>query len=238
MVRDVRVHQGRDQTARRRKRLPLVFDYVVDATSGRLLAELPRTPSFTAILQEAEDDCGSRRKFRASKNGRHIELFDPELNIETYDFNFRDPRARRPELPGEARVQAPWDENRAAVSAHANATTVVSYLREILRRNNIDNKGGPIVSVVNCVVKADAEGEDGKGWKNGFWDGKRMVYGQDEFDGELRSFASNLDVVAHELFHGVISNTARLEYLYETGALNESCRYFWNSDFELGPREY
>ena len=37
MVRDVRVHQGRDQTARRRKRLPLVFDYVVDATSGRLL---------------------------------------------------------------------------------------------------------------------------------------------------------------------------------------------------------
>ena len=133
----------------------------------------------------------------------------------------------------------PWDENRAAVSAHANATTVVSYLREVLRRNNIDNKGGRVVSVVNCVVKADAEGDDGKGWKNGFWDGKRMVYGQDEFDGELRSFASNLDVVAHELFHGVISNTARLEYLYETGALNESyADIFGILDFELGAPQY
>jgi Zn-dependent metalloprotease len=222
MVRDVRVHQGRDQTHGRRKRMPLMFDYVVDATSGRLLAELPRTPSFVAVPQQAEDDCGKMRRFRAAKKAGQIEMFDPELNVATYDFTFRDPRAGSSGLPGKECVRPPWEENRAAVSAHVNAATVVSYLRQVLKRNNIDNKGGRVVSVVNCVVKADAKGHDRKIWQNGFWDGKQMVYGQDEFDGQLRSYASNLDVVAHELFHGVSSRTARLEYLYETGALNES----------------
>jgi Zn-dependent metalloprotease len=107
------------------------------------------------------------------------------------------------------------------VSAHANAATVAKYLRNVLKRNNIDNKGGPIVSVVNCVVAEEEDDGDGV-WLNAFWDGKQMVYGQDAYDDGLRSLASNPDVVAHELFHGVTSNTARLEYVFETGALNES----------------
>lgn len=49
-----------------------------------------------------------------------------------------------------------------------------------------------------------------------------MLYGQELFDGKLRSMASSLSVVAHELFHGVTGATARLIYLGETGALNES----------------
>jgi Zn-dependent metalloprotease len=49
-----------------------------------------------------------------------------------------------------------------------------------------------------------------------------MVYGQAEFAGKLRSLSSSLAVVAHELFHGVTGSTARLVYLNETGALNES----------------
>jgi Zn-dependent metalloprotease len=54
------------------------------------------------------------------------------------------------------------------------------------------------------------------------WDGIQMLYGQELFDGKLRSMASSLSVVAHELFHGVTGATARLIYLGETGALNES----------------
>jgi Zn-dependent metalloprotease len=45
---------------------------------------------------------------------------------------------------------------------------------------------------------------------------------QAAFDGKLRSLASSLAVVAHELFHGVTGGTARLIYQGETGALNES----------------
>ena len=57
---------------------------------------------------------------------------------------------------------------------------------------------------------------------NAFWDGVQMLYGQELVDGKLRSLASALSVVAHELFHGVTGATARLIYLGETGALNES----------------
>jgi Zn-dependent metalloprotease len=49
-----------------------------------------------------------------------------------------------------------------------------------------------------------------------------MIYGQAMFDNKLRSLASSLDIVAHELFHGVTAATARLIYQDEPGALNES----------------
>jgi bacillolysin/neutral peptidase B len=49
-----------------------------------------------------------------------------------------------------------------------------------------------------------------------------MVYGQVLRGTELRSLAANLDVVAHEMFHGVTDHTSRLEYAFQSGALNES----------------
>ena len=53
----------------------------------------------------------------------------------------------------------------------------------------------------------------GVGYENAFWDGFEMVYG----DG----FAVN-DVTAHELTHAVTEHTAGLEYVDQSGALNES----------------
>jgi Zn-dependent metalloprotease len=49
-----------------------------------------------------------------------------------------------------------------------------------------------------------------------------MVYGQVDFNGTLRSLASNLDVVAHEMFHGVTVATCNLQYQDQSGALDES----------------
>ena len=49
-----------------------------------------------------------------------------------------------------------------------------------------------------------------------------MVYGQVLRRDELRSLSANIDVVAHEMFHGVTDHTARLEYACQSGALNES----------------
>lgn len=93
-------------------------------------------------------------------------------------------------------------------------------MRKVLMRNNIDNKGGTLVSVINNVVVADSP--DGKQWFNAFWDGKEMVYGQVLYEGRLRSLAASLDVVAHEFFHGVTEKTALLVYELESGAMNES----------------
>jgi len=100
---------------------------------------------------------------------------------------------------------------------------VARFLRDVLKRNNIDDMGGRIVSTVNCVVKqAEQPPAGSRVWLNAFWDGAQMLYGQDLVNGKLRSLASSLSVVAHELFHGVTGSTARLLYLGESGALNES----------------
>lgn len=60
----------------------------------------------------------------------------------------------------------------------------------------------------------------GKDYNNAFWDGDEMTYG----DGDnlyFKSFASAIDVIGHELTHGVTQYTANLEYYSQPGALNE-----------------
>lgn len=52
--------------------------------------------------------------------------------------------------------------------------------------------------------------------------GTQMVYGQRRVGGALRSYAVALDVVAHELTHGLTDRSARLVYAGMSGALNES----------------
>jgi Zn-dependent metalloprotease len=213
IVEDVRSRKKGKTTL---KDFPLVHDYVIDAITGALVAELPRTP--TIVVGKGLDEFGEMKNFGIEIRGGKRTMRDVRLNIETHDFAFHDPVEGK--LPGKV-VGAPWSA--AAVSAHTNATAVVTFLRDVLRRNNVDDMGGPIVSTVNCVVRRFEQPPPGsKIWLNAFWNGTQMLYGQAPFDGRLKSLASSLDVVAHELFHGVTGHTARLDYQGETGALNES----------------
>jgi Zn-dependent metalloprotease len=218
----VPLREGRGRAAGAHHHSALVFDYVVDAMSGAVIAELPRTPTLTVHEERAPDVCDHLRRIRVVTETNGVKrLRDPKLNVETYTFGFRDYRKEREKLPGRpctARASEPWKPS--AVSAHANAMHVAKYLREVLKRNNIDNRGGRLISVIDCLVKDDEQ--PGREWLNACWDGTRMIYGQAFYQRKLRSCATILDIVAHELFHGVIGSTARLEYEGETGALNES----------------
>ncbi|MGB9368598.1 MAG: M4 family metallopeptidase [Xanthobacteraceae bacterium] len=203
--------------------VPLVFDYVIDARTGSLIAALPRTPSMGAGTAQGVDELGTTQTFGIDTNGSTQVLRDTTLNIETYDFKWADPKAQPKKLPGSIYASPPaWTS--AAVSAHANAAAVASFLRDVLKRNNIDDKGSRIVSSVNCIWKAYEDPPGSKNWLNAFWDPdrKQMIYGQATVDDKLRSLASSLDIVAHELFHGVTDHTSKLEYAFESGALNES----------------
>jgi Zn-dependent metalloprotease len=169
------------------------------------------------------DELDATRRFGVVPKGSGYVMRDATLNISTFDFNWRDPVVQNTVLPGTQCASPPvW--SKAAVSAHANAAAVASYLRDVLKRNNIDNKGGAIVSSVNCIYKRYEQPPGSKRWLNAFWtpDENQMVYGQDLWKGKLRSIACALDVVAHELCHGITNATSRLEYLNESGALNES----------------
>jgi Zn-dependent metalloprotease len=82
---------------------------------------------------------------------------------------------------------------------------------QLFGRNSIDNKG----LLIKQYVHYD------KGMDNAYWDGRRMVYG--DGDGTVfTSFTSDIDVIGHELTHGVMENEANLNYENQAGALNES----------------
>jgi Zn-dependent metalloprotease len=216
IARDVRKLEGGDRAERhaRSPRTPQVFDYVVDAHSGELVVELPRSHS---ISVRALDGLKKLRTIVCSKNSSGRILHDPALNLHTHDFGFRNVDAHASKLPGDyvCSPPEPWDA--AAVSAHANASDVLKFFRTVLRRNGVDNMGGPVRSSIHCVEESGT-----REWDNAVWDRNQMMYGQTKVDGTLRSWALGKDIVAHELTHGITDATARIEYLGESGALNES----------------
>jgi Zn-dependent metalloprotease len=199
---------------------PRSVDYVVDAHDGHVVSVLPRTPGMTTgEEQTATDTFHAERTFLVSRQGESLVMNDPVHNVQTFSFDFGDPSVDRDRLPG-ALITHPPAWTPAAVSAHANAVAVSEFLRNVLRRDNIDGRGGPMRSTINCVVADQSRGP--RQWHNAFWDGRQMVYGQVLRGDELLSLSANVDVVAHEMFHGVTDHTSRLEYVFQSGALNES----------------
>ena len=85
------------------------------------------------------------------------------------------------------------------------------FYRQVLSRNSVDDHGVALKSTVHFD----------EGYDNAFWNGAQMVYG--DGDGQIfERFTACLDVVGHELTHGVTQNTAKLVYQDQPGALNES----------------
>jgi hypothetical protein len=78
-------------------------------------------------------------------------------------------------------------------------------------RNSLDGKGLPLVATVHF----------GTNYDNAFWDGSQMVFG--DGDGTIfLPFTRSVDVIGHELAHGVTQYTSGLNYQGQSGALNES----------------
>ncbi len=83
--------------------------------------------------------------------------------------------------------------------------------KDIYGRNSIDNHD----------LRLDSSVHYQRNYDNAFWDGKQMVYG--DGDGQLfNRFTIAIDVIGHELTHGVTQYEASLNYSQQPGALNES----------------
>src|SRR5258708_1155734 len=59
---------------------PLVYDVVIDALTGSLVAELPRTPSAGAATDQALDELGTMQTFGIDAASAQKALRDPTLN--------------------------------------------------------------------------------------------------------------------------------------------------------------
>ena len=69
-------------------------------------------------------------------------------------------------------------------------------------------------------------------YNNAFWNGSQMAYG--DGDGStFRNLSGDLDVVGHELTHGVTEATSNLIYQNESGALNEAFSDIMGTNIEF-----
>ncbi len=84
------------------------------------------------------------------------------------------------------------------------------FWQNVFSRDSIDNENMPLRGIVHF----------GEEYPNAFWDGRRMVFGDGDDEIFLR-FTKSLDVIGHELGHGVIEDESGLEYWGQSGALNE-----------------
>jgi Zn-dependent metalloprotease len=105
----------------------------------------------------------------------------------------------------------------ASDEAYDGAGATYDLYHEIFERNAIDNMGIQMISIVHYL----------QGYDNAFWDGEKMVYGDGDEDLPVAErlfnrFTIAIDIIGHELTHGVTQYEANLVYQGQPGALNES----------------
>jgi len=99
--------------------------------------------------------------------------------------------------------------DKAVQEAYEYSGNTYDFYSKIFNRNSVDDHGLTLKSTVHFDQNYD----------NAFWNGQQMIYGDGQY---FQSFTVCLDVVAHELTHGVTQNEAQLVYSGQSGALNES----------------
>ena len=183
----------------------------IDATTGRI------DNQFDAVAHgEGVGVKGDTKTVDTTKAGDTWQLVSADGRQLTYDakngtdhpgsmmtdpdntWDFRTPYSVSPSQP-------------AGVDAHYYANLVDDFYAATFQRNSIDNAGMPIISTVHYDVA----------YCNAFWNGEQMTYGDGDGPACL-PLSGGLDVVSHELTHGVTEYTSNLIYENESGALNEA----------------
>ena len=150
-----------------------------------------------------------------------MEDFDPVLgmNSERGVILIRDAE-RQPETSDPEEIQLPfpiriarsgqsgsgWEP--AAVSAAYNLSEVYDYYWERHKWDSFDGQGASITAIVRL----------GQDFNNAFWHSGLNLLAF----GDAKPYAGALDIVGHELTHGVITHSANLIYRDQPGALNEA----------------
>jgi Zn-dependent metalloprotease len=128
---------------------------------------------------------------------------------------------------------AEWNntnKDNAALDAHWAAMMTYDYFKTKHNRNSYNNQNAAILTYVNADLTVYAFGENRYTHSdNAFWDGTRITCGK----GTSFEPLTAMDVIAHEIGHGVTGSTAKLSYTdTESGALNEGFSDIWGACVE------
>jgi bacillolysin len=215
----------------------------IDAASGEVVLEYSDLQTQTSAVGTATGVLGDTKKISVTSAGSTFQAQDalrPPLLL-TLDLKGNLSRltaifSRFPSsiLPSDYAADADnaWTDG-AAVDAHVYEGFTYDYFFKRFGRRGLDNANIPIRGFVHPVRREDLQQQPsnivGTYYLNAFYAGDGvMVYGE----GMPTNFTSGgqrwnyvagaLDVVAHELTHGVTDYSSGLIYRNESGALNEA----------------
>jgi thermolysin len=216
--------------------------YFIDAHTGAIVDRRSDAHRQSASVGIGTGVLGGRKKISASSQGGTFigsDRMRPPV-IETYDMRGSLTRTLNV-LNGVLNLNASdfasdsdnqWTDG-ANVDAHVYAGYTYDYFFKRFGRRGLDNANIRIRSLTHPVNRQDAFTASstvlGTFYVNAFYAGDGiMVYGEGlppnvSFGGQQWDFmAGSLDVVAHELTHGVTDYSSQLIYANESGALNEA----------------
>ena len=183
----------------------------VDAESGDLLNSYNGLTegSGIGVLGDTKDLTG----LTTFSDGKY-QMVSEDGKFKTYDARNRN------SLPGTLATDSDdnWDilgrtspAQQAMVDAQYYASVTDSYYLGVHGFNWVDHYSQGIVSTVHLQ----------RNYNNAYWNGTQMAYGDGDGTNFI-NFSGDLDVVGHELSHGVTEATSNLIYQNESGALNEA----------------
>src|SRR4051794_14862299 len=119
--------------------------------------------------------------------------------------------AQTPGKPARAEGQRASRDN-AVNQAYDGLGATYTYYWSPFQRDSIDAQGLPLLGLVHY----------GENYDNAFWDGAGHMFFGDGDGRLLTQTTAGIDVIGHELTHGVTQHEANLVYSGQSGALNES----------------
>jgi bacillolysin len=185
---------------------------VVDAHDGSILSSFNNLQALEGNGMSAT--AGVSRKLQVSQEGGQYVLKDASRGNGVWTYTAEETTTSA--IIVSSNSLNTWDDVQngagAAVDAHFFAGKVYDFYKGKFARNSLDNNNLRMVSVVHYDQQLP----------NAFWnpDSKLMAYG--DGDGSTAPFSASLDVVGHEFTHGVTSNESDLQYMNQSGALNEA----------------
>jgi hypothetical protein len=180
--------------------------YMLEAIAERGAPEQRERAQATLRLDSALR-AGRISQLRVAAPDRAVEGVTPHKQRTIYDAK------NATTLPGtqvRAEGQAPTGDV-AVTEAYDGLGATFDLYWNVYTRNSIDDAGMGLLGTVHYDRDYD----------NAFWNGSQMVFG--DGDGRLfNRFTISIDVMGHELTHGVTGHEANLTYYGQSGALNES----------------
>jgi thermolysin len=215
-------------------------EYFVDARTGRVAFDYSDLKTQSAVGR-GTGVLGDSKKIAVTPSGGQFVTTDRQRPpaINTYDMKGDFTRTLRYLNQGLQLVASDlatdsdntWTDT-AAVDAHVYAGWTYDYFSKRHGRRGLDNRDLAIVSLVHPVRRQDLQQNfplvPDFFLNAGYYGDGVMVYGEGlptgfTFGGQTFDYWSGaLDIVAHELTHGVTDYSSHLIYQNESGALNEA----------------